>query len=79
MVRGVILLINMGKMGADNSLLYKLWENNYKGIGNCNLALDEVATSPVITEEKGYSLLGSYVLYVHSCILIWCNSLGEFH
>lgn len=67
------------KMGADNSLLYKLWENNYKGIGNCNLALDEVATSPVITEEKRVQSIGSYVLYVHSCILIWCNSLGEFH
>lgn len=58
MVRGVILLINMGKMGADNSLLYKLWENNYKGIGNCNLALDEVATSPVITEEKRVQSIG---------------------
>lgn len=46
------------KMGADNSLLYKLWENNYKGIGNCNLALDEVATSPVITEEKRVQSIG---------------------
>ena len=46
------------KMAADNSLLYKLWQNNYKGIGNCNLALEEVATSSVITEEKRMQSIG---------------------
>lgn len=46
------------KMAADNTLLYKLWENNYQGIGNCNIALDEVITSSSITEEKRIQAIG---------------------
>ena len=46
------------KMGADNSLLYKLWENDYKGIGTCNIALDEIAGSLEVSSAKKTQSMG---------------------
>lgn len=46
------------KMNADNSLLYKLWQNNYKGIGTCNIAMEEIEKSTEVSLEKKTQSLG---------------------